>query len=66
MFCFAIIAAMMTIYKREFAAKKLKEKSERQELARQKVLKKQQETELTREEERRVEDAAFAAARRRK
>ncbi|MHB9138935.1 MAG: O-antigen ligase family protein [Victivallaceae bacterium] len=66
MFCFAIIASMMTIYKREFAAKKLEEKAERQELARQKKLKKQQETELTREEERRVEDAAFAAARRRK
>jgi hypothetical protein len=54
MFCFAIIAAMMSIYKREFAIERRKEKKEHD-------LQKRQENELNEEEMRQVQAAANAA-----
>ena len=56
MFCFAIIAAMKTIYQREFAVERRKEAKERD-------LRKQMENTLSEEEMRQVETAAANAAR---
>jgi len=56
MFCFAIIAAMMRIYKREFAIERRKEQKENEE-------RKRKENELSEEEMRQVQTAAANAAR---
>ncbi|MFA6102439.1 MAG: O-antigen ligase family protein [Victivallaceae bacterium] len=56
MFCFAIIAAMKTIYQREFAVERRKDAKERD-------LRKQMENTLSEEEMRQVETAAANAAR---
>ena len=56
MFCFAIIAAMMRIYKREFALERRKEQKENEE-------RKRKENELSEEEMRQVQTAAANAAR---